>query len=113
MTTNDAADTPGQFSADVACEDRTCRLRLSGELDIAALPAAGAALERAFAQDWELLVVDLAPLSFLDSSGLRFVTEVHERSRSADRRISISPGPPAVQRVFELTGMDAVLPFEA
>ena len=100
------------FSTDGTLRDHTYRLRLVGELDIGSLPDAQAAAVRAFDEEWERLVVDLEQLRFMDSTGLRFVTELHTRCVSADRTLSIKPGPQAVQRVFEITGLDALLPFE-
>jgi anti-sigma B factor antagonist len=100
------------FSTDATLQDHTYRIRFAGELDIGSLPDAETAAATAFEEDWERLVVDLDRLEFMDSSGLRFVTELHARCRSADRTLSIKPGPPAVQRVFEITGLDGWLPFE-
>ena len=100
------------FSANGKLQDGAYCLRFAGELDIGSLPDAESAAAAAFEEDWERLVVDLEELQFMDSSGLRFVTELHSRCRSADRALSIKPGPQAVQRVFEITGLDAWLPFE-
>jgi anti-sigma B factor antagonist len=100
------------FSANGALQDHTYRLRLAGELDIGSLPDAETAAATAFKEAWKRLVLDLQALEFMDSSGLRFVAGLHDRCRSADRALSIQPGPPAVQRVFEITGLDGLLPFE-
>ena len=57
------------------------------------------------------LVVDLSGLTFLDSSGLRLLIEL---AADADRdgfTLGLVPGPPVVQRVFEVSGMRALLPF--
>jgi anti-sigma B factor antagonist len=101
-----------RFSTDATLQDHTYRLRLAGDLDVGSLPDAQAAAAAAFDQEWERLVVDLKGLEFMDSSGIRFVTELHSRCRAADRTLSITPGPQAVQRVFEITGLDTWLPFE-
>jgi anti-anti-sigma factor len=103
---------PVSFTTDGTLDGETYSLRLVGELDLAALPAAQAAVETAFASQWRTLAVDCSSLGFLDSSGLRFIVGVHERCAAEDRRLSITPGPPAVQRIFEITGMEALLPFE-
>jgi anti-anti-sigma factor len=100
------------FSANGTLQDHTYRIRLAGELDIGALPDAETAAAAAFEEVWERLVLDLEALEFMDSSGLRFIAGLHERCRSSDRALSIQPGPPAVQRVFEITGLDGLLPFE-
>lgn len=58
------------------------------------------------------LVLDLSRLSFIDSSGLRLVVFLHARcEEEGSPALEIRPGPPAVQRVFELTGVIGRLPF--
>ena len=50
------------------------------------------------------VTVDLRRVSFLDCLGLRVLLEQHERSAAAWLPIDFVQGPPAVRRVFELTG---------
>jgi anti-anti-sigma factor len=50
-------------------------------------------------------------LSFMDSTGLRLVLEWHASSQLDGFELGVVPGPRAVQRVFELTGMREHLPF--
>ena len=51
-------------------------------------------------------MLDLRRLNFLDSTGLRVVASADARARDEGRRLVIVKGPPAVQRVFELTRLD-------
>jgi anti-anti-sigma factor len=113
MPEDRATPRPVSFTADGTLDGETYRLRLVGDLDLAACPLAQAAVETAFASQWRTLAIDFSSLTFLDSSGLRFIVAVHERCTAAKRQLSIKPGPRAVQRVFEITGMEALLPFEA
>lgn len=85
------------------------RVRLQGELDIATAPEADDELRRAEAEGPDLLAVDLSGLSFMDSTGLRLVVAADQRAREAGRRLQLVRGPEAVQRVFELTGIDGRL----
>jgi anti-sigma B factor antagonist len=83
--------------------------RLSGDLDIATVPSLTQAVEGALHLPGDLLL-DLAGLGFIDSSGLRALIQVamalRER-RPAGRLVLASPGP-SVQRVLDLAGMSKV-----
>jgi anti-anti-sigma factor len=59
----------------------------------------------------ECVVLDLSRLSFIDSTGVHAVTELHKRAEQQRARVVIVPGPRAVQRIFELVGLTEVLPF--
>jgi anti-anti-sigma factor len=82
------------------------RVRLRGELDVATAPLAEDALKTAEAREPRLLALDLGLLTFMDSTGLRLVMGADARAREAGRRLVVVRGPDAVQRVFELTGVD-------
>ena len=84
---------------------------LSGEVDLLSTPQIEAALKDAYAADSELIVIDLRNLTFIDSSGLHALATGHELSRTRGQELRIIPGPANVQRLFELTGMNEVLPF--
>lgn len=57
------------------------------------------------------MVFDLSGLSFMDSTGLCFFLQCYAAGRDDDFTIALVPGPPAVQRVFELTDTAPRLPF--
>lgn len=82
------------------------RLRLQGELDVATAPLAEDALRTAEAREPSIVALDLGSLTFMDSTGLRLVMAADSRAREAGRRLVVVRGPDAVQRVFELTGVD-------
>ena len=83
----------------------------SGELDLAGAHEAETALKRAEATDALSIVLDLSELTFLDSTGVRVVLNACARSRADANRLTMLRGPRAVQRVFELCGITALLPF--
>ncbi|MBJ7455666.1 MAG: STAS domain-containing protein [Thermoleophilia bacterium] len=80
-------------------------IRPGGEIDLATVEqvaqAAGAA-----AGD---LAVDLRGVTFLDSSGLRFLIEQDRRAREGGRAFAIVPGGPDVQRLLQIAGLDTRL----
>jgi anti-anti-sigma factor len=81
-------------------------LRPGGDLDLAAIPVFAAACSDA--DTGAPVALDLRGLEFIDSSGLHAIVELHAAIRT---RLAIIPGPPRVHRVFELTGLAALLPF--
>ena len=92
-------------------DDRRARLVLGGELDMAARFQAEQALDQLLAEPVEQLVVDLGEVTFVDSTGMGLVLEVHDRARSEGFKLRLLRGPDEVQRVFELAGVADVLPF--
>lgn len=87
-------------------------IALIGELDLEGADRVNQELLRVEATDAARIVLDLSNLGFVDSSGVRLIIEAHARSRADGDRLALTPGPPTVQRVFELTGVDDRLPFE-
>lgn len=92
-------------------DDRRARLVLGGELDMAARFQAEQALDQLLAEPVEQLVVDLGEVTFVDSTGMGLVLELHDRARSEGFKLRLLRGPDEVQRVFELAGVADVLPF--
>jgi anti-sigma B factor antagonist len=88
------------------------RLELFGELDLHSMALLEQQLSAAEGSGARRIVVDLSSLSFIDSSGLHVLLEAQRRSLEAGRTLSLVPGPPAVHRLFELTGLVAIFQFE-
>jgi anti-anti-sigma factor len=89
-------------------------LALGGELDIASAPILHAAIARiSSAGSVGRITVDLSALIFIDSTGL---AEIILTSQLCDRdgfELTLIPGPRAVQRLFEQTGLIDALPFSS
>jgi anti-sigma B factor antagonist len=86
---------------------------MSGELDLAAAPLLEAAIHRRAFESDHSLVLDLRGLTFIDAAGLRVILRCHDLCVSRERGLSLIPGPPNVQRLFELTGVTGRLPFQS
>jgi anti-anti-sigma factor len=82
-----------------------------GELDMATVGAIEAELARVRRSGADHVVLDLGGLTFMDSSGLNLVSRWVAESSDDGFRFELEPGPPAVQRVFELAAMTDRLPF--
>ena len=57
------------------------------------------------------VVLDLRGVTFSDSTGLHLVLEADAASRTQGWEFGLIGGPAGVQRVFDLTGARARLPF--
>jgi anti-anti-sigma factor len=82
-----------------------------GELDMATVGAVEQELRRLVDSGFRTLVLDLGGLSFMDSTGLHLVARWTAESSRDGFAFELEPGPPAVQRVFELAGMTEELPL--
>jgi anti-sigma B factor antagonist len=87
------------------------RVRAFGDLDMATVPQLDAELKAQSASGERLLVIDLGGLDFLDSSGLRLLLSWDAYARRDGISVEVVPGPPAVQRVFDVTGTAQVFTF--
>jgi anti-anti-sigma factor len=85
-------------------------LVLVGELDLATAPELEVRAARVAAAE-DPLVLDLRELLFIDSTGLRAILKARELCVASGCEFFLVPGPPAVQRLFELTGLLDRLPF--
>jgi anti-anti-sigma factor len=93
----------------VACSG-LARVKVSGEIDIAAAPALATALATA-AHDAEQVIVDLSDVTFIDSTGLHVILTAQDELRQSSARLVLIPGPSQVQRLFEITGVANRLEF--
>jgi anti-anti-sigma factor len=87
----------------------TVRLALQGELDVASAGRVEAELARIEQDAPETLVLDLRELAFMDSTGLRVIVAADDRAREQERRLLIVRGSDTVQRIIEMTRLDARL----
>ena len=56
------------------------------------------------------LVVDLTRTQFCDSAGIHALVDAHKRARAAGGQVLLATSGEAVPRIFEITGVDQVLP---
>jgi anti-sigma B factor antagonist len=109
------ARAPSGFSCEVREEEEgSVSLVLGGELDIASAPMLEARFAQAVAVGAPRVVVDLRGLEFIDSTGLRVLLALGMPGpASGQPSAEFVPGPPVVQRVFELAGVADRLHFVA
>lgn len=91
----------------------TITLTLHGELDIAGGEVLRARLDELRRTYRGRLVIDLSGLEFVSSTGIAVLMHAHRYARGGGWVLQLRPGPPMVQRVFEIAGLDDRLPFSS
>lgn len=81
-------------------------LVLAGEIDAHTAPSLAEAIA---ACDHAHVLVDMAGIEFVDSSGLRVLIEAHQEAQASGRRIQITNPSTAVSRLLEISGIDDYL----
>jgi anti-sigma B factor antagonist len=104
----------GDFSAFgvvVRTERDVVRVCPFGAVDIGTAGQLRAQIEQVTASGARRVVLDLCGVTFLDSSGVHLVLDAYAASRAQGWEFGLIGGPAHVQRVFDLTGARARLPF--
>ena len=99
------------FRCEVDPQRASVFVRPVGDLDLATAPIVDAELSELVAAGFTSFVLDLRRLRHLDSCGLRLVLSWDAKSRADGVELTVLPGPPAVQRVFALAGVNDLLTF--
>ena len=84
-------------------------VHVSGEIDLSARSLFQKRLDDMFEANDDDVVVDLADVSFIDSTGLFVLLQARERLETAGRKLMIARPSRPVTRVLELAGLDAVV----
>jgi anti-anti-sigma factor len=104
---------PSKFEIRERATEPTLELSVTGELDMNTVELLAKHVERSLADGPRALRLDLAELGFMDSSGLRFLIDLYDRSRQEDWKLEIvRPRNEAATMVLRATGADTALPFE-
>jgi len=88
----------------------TSYMRLEGEFDLACKEIFRERLLEVTAERPAGVIVDLSGLEFLDSSGLRMIVDAEVMCRDSGIEYGVIAGSGQARRVFDLTGMDDILP---
>lgn len=103
---------PGSLTIQRLSDERGVVFQLAGELDLESAPELERQLREAAATQPDRLLIDLASLEFMDSTGLAVMVRAQRNARENGHRFSLRPGPTQVQRLFELTGVLDRFAFE-
>lgn len=91
------------FSLAVVPDRREVDVVPAGELDIATATSLADEVRELRDRGFDHVVIDLRRLTFVDSSGLRTLIALRNDAKRAGHDLKLVPGPPEVQRLFELT----------
>lgn len=101
------------FRFEIAQKEKRARIALFGDFDMTGVLRLEPELGRVLSEsDVEEVELDLSRLNFIDSTGLGVVMDLDARARRGELAWSIVPGPRQVQRVFEVTHLEDILPFK-
>lgn len=104
MTTPDAPLLCPRLAIERREDAQSVILVLRGEIDLASAPELERATLEALSTGQQRIVIDLAGVDFLDSTGLRTLIVAHERAASKGHSVVLRHVRPQARRLFELTG---------
>ncbi len=82
-----------------------CVLTVRGDIDLASAPDFETSLRTALEAVPSSITVDLAALTFIDSSGLRVLVSLSKEARSRGATLGLRNVPRHAQRVLDITGL--------
>ena len=88
-------------------------VQLTGELDLSTVPMFVDAIEDVLDDRPPAIELDLADLTFIDSSGVGAYVTAFRRAKAQGTSLSLGARSPLVQRVLELSGVEEALAAEA
>lgn len=101
------------YEVELSGDGGNLRLCVAGEVDMATAPdLLDAILRAAFTYDQGQVVVDLAGVTFMDSTGLGALREAHRRLVADGTRLSVRNPGAMVEKVLRITGLDTYLNIE-
>jgi anti-anti-sigma factor len=86
-------------------------LVVSGELDVTDVSDLESAVADCWRNEPRMLVLDLTTVTFIDSTGVGALVQIHRDAQAGNRRLVIRPSPP-VLRVLGVAGLLQVLPLD-
>jgi anti-sigma B factor antagonist len=88
-------------------------LRVSGALDVAAIPELEQRLDAAIRESDGVFVVEMSEVEFMDSSGLHLLLRARALLAREERHLAVIAPPGPVRRVIDVAGVaDLLLPYD-
>jgi anti-sigma B factor antagonist len=85
-------------------------LDVVGEVDLYTVPQLEEALRGAASGAQPLLGVNLCGVTYLDSTGLRVLTEWSKQARARQGAFAVIADQPTIQKLFRITGLGGIVP---
>lgn len=86
-------------------------LKFAGEIDISTMPRFRSASDRLLEGDVRGLVIDMAEVTFLDSSGLGFLLRLLREMSRRQARLLLAGLTPGIRDLFRITGTARLFEF--
>ena len=102
-----------QLSIATRVEGPVARVHLVGELDVNTAPLVADELTNVVAEGVTSVVVDVAELTFVDSTGLRAILAGREKLQAEGATLVLEGASGVVERVLDMTGLRGLLASEA
>ena len=99
------ADAPATLELSVSDEGGETVVAVTGELDVTTAPELRERLTALIGAGSTTILLDLAGVTFVDSTALSVLVAALKRLRQADGDLQLSSPLPSVRRVFEITGL--------
>jgi anti-sigma B factor antagonist len=95
------------FRISVRDDAGTATVTVEGEVDVATAPAVRDELYRLIDRGTKRIVVDLAGMEFIDSTGLGVFVGALKRSREGGGELELRSLKPAARKIFDITGLSS------
>jgi anti-anti-sigma factor len=100
-----------EFQVEIDASDSAVTLTVRGDIDIATVSELESARAEALAREPRKLMIDLAQVGFVDSSGVKFLIDTQRRAAREGWQLALRRPPEPAMKVFVITGADRYLPF--
>jgi anti-sigma B factor antagonist len=100
---------PARLTVQLLSDPSGIVLALEGELDLETAAELDRRLAALDETSFTRLLIDLRRVTFMDSTGLSSIIRAHRVAEANGQRLVLRRGSSQVQRLFELTGVDARL----
>lgn len=107
MTVDDSGQGPQHFDIGVEWQDTIVILTVSGELDLATVPALAESIDLVVGKSPTAVIVDLTDVGFLASAGMAQLATAHQQIGETATFAVVADGP-ATGRPLALVGLDKV-----
>lgn len=102
-----------RFSLSSSSTEHVCLLTASGELDLASSPSLVVTGREALRRGSTRVVVNLSDVSFMDSTGLAALINLHRSVERAGGRLTVVCPDGPVRQLFAISGTERLLGVQA
>jgi anti-sigma B factor antagonist len=99
------------FSIEQRLEGRLPVVVVEGEIDVATAPQLRECLHDVIAQGHDTIILDLLPVTFLDSTALGVLVGALKRCRELGGELHVVVSDVRIMKIFEITGLTSVFPI--